>query len=64
MEKEFVHRTNPDGTFDSVCLKCFVTVATTGQEAGLENAERDHVALRQSKRSQLPSLNWALVARK
>lgn len=43
MEQEFAHRTNPDGTFDSIRLKCFVTIATTRQEADLEDAERNHV---------------------
>ena len=38
----FAHRLNPDGTVDSICLECFVTVAKSPWEAGLENAERIH----------------------
>jgi hypothetical protein len=39
----FAHRTNDDGTVDSICRKCFATVATCHWESDLENAERDHV---------------------
>lgn len=39
----FPHRRNPDGSFDSICLKCFRTVATQRNEADLAQAERDHV---------------------
>ena len=39
----FPHRQNPDGSFDSICPKCFRTVATRQNEADLAQAERDHV---------------------
>jgi hypothetical protein len=39
----FPHRRNPDGSFDSICPKCFRTVATRRDEADLAQAERDHV---------------------
>jgi len=35
-------RRNLDGTIDSICRKCFVTVATARREAGLHRAERSH----------------------
>jgi hypothetical protein len=47
----FVHRSNPDGTIDSICRQCFATVCTSIREDQLECAEKDHVcdpdALRQ-----------------
>jgi hypothetical protein len=38
----FVHRTNADGTIDSFCRKCFLTVASSQWEAELEHAESNH----------------------
>jgi hypothetical protein len=39
----FARRANKDGTVDSICLHCFMTVATEQWEANLDKAERDHV---------------------
>jgi hypothetical protein len=39
---EFVHRSNPNGTTDSICTKCFLTVATAKWEANLDSAEQTH----------------------
>jgi hypothetical protein len=39
----FARRSNEDGTIDSICRHCFVTVATEQWETDLEIAERDHV---------------------
>lgn len=39
---KFVHRPNHDGTFDSICPRCFVTIATRFDETDLESNERDH----------------------
>jgi hypothetical protein len=39
---KFPHRHNPDGTIDSICAKCFVTVATSRKESELEEAEKTH----------------------
>jgi len=39
----FPHRRNPDGTFDSICTKCFATVATKTQESDLQDAEAAHI---------------------
>ena len=39
---QFAHRTNEDGSIDSICLKCFITVATESSESDLERAEHDH----------------------
>ena len=40
---EFPHRSNKDGTIDSICPGCFVTVGTATWEADLENLEPDHI---------------------
>jgi hypothetical protein len=39
---QFVRRLNKDGTIDSICRNCFVTVATAVSATLLERAERDH----------------------
>jgi|GEM_PF-6877670 len=38
----YSHRKNPDATFDSICHRCFSTVATENSEAALEKHERQH----------------------
>jgi hypothetical protein len=38
----FVHRANTDGTIDSFCRKCFMTIASSQWEADLERAESVH----------------------
>ena len=38
----FAHRENRDGTFDSICMKCFATVASSLKEAELEQGEQKH----------------------
>ena len=40
--KQFVHRLNNDGTIDSICCDCFITVANAASEAALEREERMH----------------------
>jgi hypothetical protein len=39
----FPHRRNSDGTIDSICKRCFVTIATEATDAELEGAERAHI---------------------
>jgi hypothetical protein len=39
----FAHRDNHDGSVDSICMDCVVTVATVAPGANLEKVERDHV---------------------
>jgi hypothetical protein len=39
----FPHRRNPDGTFDSICLKCLLTIANARTEAELQKYDKDHV---------------------
>lgn len=38
----FAHRSNRNGTTDTICRQCFVTVATAIWEADLDRAERTH----------------------
>lgn len=39
----FPHRTNRDGTIDSICPHCFATIGTSTWEADLEDIEARHV---------------------
>jgi hypothetical protein len=41
-ERDFSHRHNPDGSVDSICRECFVTVAKAQDESELYRAERFH----------------------
>jgi hypothetical protein len=38
----FQHRSNNDGTCDSICLRCYRTVASTRQEPWLAHEESIH----------------------
>ncbi len=37
------HRLNSDGSFDSICPHCFVTIGTAASEDDLERLEGEHV---------------------
>jgi hypothetical protein len=39
----FHRRRNKDGTFDSICLRCFLTAASAPEESELSSLERRHV---------------------
>jgi hypothetical protein len=39
---KFTHRLNDDGTIDSICRECFLTVATALSRSDLEQREREH----------------------
>jgi hypothetical protein len=39
----FPHRRNRDGSFDSICLKCLLTIANARTEADLAKYEKYHV---------------------
>ena len=39
----FVRRQNPDSTVDSICTRCYQTVATVRNESDLTSAEENHV---------------------
>jgi hypothetical protein len=38
----YVHRLNADGTIDSICRDCFITIASSRWEAELERTESAH----------------------
>ena len=38
----FKHRYKPEGLWDSICLKCYLTVETAAREDDLTEAERRH----------------------
>ena len=38
----YVHRRNYDGSFDSICRTCFMTVARVTEEAMLAEHEKNH----------------------
>lgn len=39
---KFIHRINEDGSIDSICRDCFVTIATGRTRSDLEGQERQH----------------------
>jgi hypothetical protein len=39
---KFIHRINADGSIDSICRDCFVTVATSFSRPDLEFEEHRH----------------------
>jgi hypothetical protein len=45
--RQFCHRLKDDGTFDSICMKCFATVANADLEGALLRSEYAHVCGRQ-----------------
>src|SRR5579862_313619 len=42
VERMFTHRFNADGTVDSICHGCFMTVATARREGDLHAVEQNH----------------------
>ena len=40
---QFIHRINEDGSIDSICRDCFLTVATATNQGELEREEHRHV---------------------
>ena len=62
----FPHRRNWDGTFDSICPSCFVTIATKDSETELAAAEAAHICDRYygwdddpyRRKSPLPDSAW------
>lgn len=41
----FPHRHNKDGTFDSICLKCFATVASHMTQEELVELDKNHICV-------------------
>lgn len=40
--EDYAHRQNEDGTFDSICVYCFRTIAAANREGDLAEDERRH----------------------
>lgn len=62
---KFVHRCNRDGTIDSICRECFVTVATCKRETDLEQPEHNHICdpwtverFKKASRPGIGSVDW------
>ena len=43
LESDFAIRQNADSTFDAICLRCFLTIATVHEESELKQLELSHV---------------------
>ena len=39
----FAHRENPDGTYDSICRRCYSTVASEHDQDDLLSQEAEHI---------------------
>ena len=42
-ERKYPHRVNLDGSWDSICARCFLTVAHCETESELAASEQKHV---------------------
>ena len=42
----FPHRRNKDGSFNSICLRCFATVASHRTEEELKDKDKNHVCVK------------------
>ncbi len=40
---KYAHRINEDGSLDSICPRCFITIANSTWEADLERMETAHI---------------------
>jgi hypothetical protein len=40
---EYSHRENPDGSFDSICMTCFITAGNAPNEDALTVIENEHI---------------------
>ena len=46
----FPHRSNEDGSIDSICPRCFATVGSSMWEADLEELEKNHICNPEQRR--------------
>jgi hypothetical protein len=42
-QRYFIHKVNPDQTYDSICSGCFRTVATKPRREQLAELEAEHI---------------------
>jgi hypothetical protein len=50
VDKGFFHRPKPNGTFDSICLCCYLTIANSATESLLGPAEGTHKCIERISR--------------
>ena len=43
MSRKFAHRSNSDGTAESICIRCFQTVAKVSDETDMPKLEQKHI---------------------
>ena len=43
MDSAYSHRFKPDGTIESICHRCFMTIGIVTREADLEMVEHKHI---------------------
>jgi len=57
-KRRFPHRYNADGSYDSICTVCFITIAKARDEQELAQSEAEHVcdAVRLHQFGRYPSL--------
>lgn len=49
LDSAYSHRFRPDGSIESICYRCLMTIGTVTREADLEFLERNHVCNPQEK---------------
>lgn len=59
----FRRRRNEDGTFDSICLRCFLTAASAPEESELTSLELKHVCDPVRREFVSDTSNYAYVAK-
>jgi hypothetical protein len=52
----FLHRFNRDGTFDSICIRCFQTIVTNSEERLLAMAEMNHLCVPSAVTARTPKV--------
>jgi hypothetical protein len=57
----FHRRRNENGTFDSICLRCFLTAASAPGESELSSLERRHVCALAPRGFVSDTLNYGYV---
>ena len=53
-DNHFPHRRNPDGSFDSICPRCYSTVSTRQNEMELAEDEMSHDCVAKYKSGLVP----------
>jgi hypothetical protein len=59
---EFVHRLHADGTFDSICMSCFLTIGTAESEPALVGQDKIHQCNGNGAHIHLASKNGEVTA--